>query len=227
MPMPDHKIDKNWLFKLETNIRKLMFLWICILSVMVICLFIIIIFLFPLKEKEPYLLFFSNADQNFVRVEKANGDYKNQKALIYSLVAAYVQNRETINRINDVARYEDVRLQSSSEVWDQLEKLVMQKGSVYQNNSIKRNIEIINVSLVAKNIAQVDFLTKTYYANTLQSTKRRRATLAYLFEDQEITFNNIPKNPTGFKVIGYEITEVYIPQEDKNEISSTKKGREK
>lgn len=214
--MNDKKIDKNWLFKLEINIRKIMFLMVCVLSIMVIAQFIIIIFLFPLKQKEPYLVFFSNADQNFVRVERANSDYKTQKALVYSLVSAYVQKRETINRIDDVIRYEDIRLQSSSEVWDGLENLVTQKGSVYQNESIKRNIEIINVSLVVNNIAQIDFVTKTYYANRLESTKRRRATVAYVFDDQEITFNNIPKNPTGFKVIGYEITEVYLPQEEKN-----------
>ncbi|PAF46765.1 hypothetical protein BKH41_08630 [Helicobacter sp. 12S02232-10] len=212
--MGDRKIDKNWLFKLENNIRRLMFVWIIVLSITVIALLIIIIFLFPLKEKEPYLVFFSQADQNFVRVEKANGDYKSQRALIYSLVAAYVQKRETINRIDDIPRYEDIRLQSSSEVWGQFEKLVRQKGSVYQNNSIKRNIEVVNVSLVAKNIAQIDFIARVYYAGSLQSVKRRRATLAYVFDDQEITFNNIPKNPTGFKVIGYEITEVYIPQDD-------------
>lgn len=213
--MNDKKIDKNWLFKLEINIRKIMFSMVCVLSVMVIAQFIIIILLFPLKQKEPYLVFFSNADQNFVKVEKANSNYKTQKALVYSLVAAYVQKRETINRIDDVIRYEDIRLQSSSEVWDGLENLVTQKGSVYQNESIKRNIEIINVSLVVNNIAQIDFVVKTYYSNRLESTKRRRATLAYVFDDQEITFNNIPKNPTGFKVIGYEITEVYLPQEEK------------
>ena len=204
------KTDPNYIYRMERHIKQYMFLWILTLSLIIIMLVICFIVLLPLKQKQPYLVFFSNADTNFVRVEQANYDIRSDEALLKSIIATYLINRETINRIDDIERYEKVRFQSSPEVWNMFEKIVKQENSIYSSNEVYRNIKIINLSILDRKIANIDFISEITQSNTKKSiTKRYRATLAYDFINQELNFNSVPENPSGFIVNGYALTEIF------------------
>ncbi|SQC36312.1 Type IV secretion system protein [Helicobacter fennelliae] len=205
----EYKKDANFLFKLERHIKQYMFFWIIIESAIIALLVLTIMAMLPLKQNVPYLVFFSNAENNFVRVEAGNLDIRSEEALLKSILASYVQKRETINRIDDEARFEDVRDQSSHKVWDTFRRIVTQENSIYQNKDIYREIHILNLSVLSKNVANVDFISITTDTKN-KALKRYRATLKYDFVNQQISFESVPRNPTGFIVEDYALTEVFI-----------------
>lgn len=206
----DLKRDPNHIFRTERNIKATMFLWILILSVIIMLLIVGFFILLPLKQKEPYLVFFSNADTNFVRVEQGNYDIRADEALLKSIIATYLLNREIINRIDDIERYEKIRIQSSREVWELFETIVKQDGSIYQAKDVYRNAKIINLSILSKNVANIDFITETRSGNSNRALlKRYRATLQYDFINQELSFDSVPENPSGFVVTGYALSEIF------------------
>ena len=206
----DLKRDPNHIFRTERNINATMFLWILILSGIIMLLIVGFFILLPLKQKEPYLVFFSNADTNFVRVEQGNYDIRADEALLKSIIATYLLNREIINRIDDIERYEKIRIQSSKEVWELFETIVKQDGSIYQAKDVYRNAKIINLSILSKNVANIDFITETRSNNSNRALlKRYRATLQYDFINQELSFDSVPENPSGFIVTGYALTEIF------------------
>lgn len=205
------KKDPNYIFQAERTLKQTMFLIILALCVVIVFLVIGFFVLLPLKQKQPYLVFFSNADTNFVRVEQANYNIRADEALLKSILASYLLNREIINRIDDIERFEKVRIQSSYDVWDMFEKIVKQDGSIYQEKDIYRNVKIINLSILSKNIANIDFVTETFNIGEPNKilTKRYRATLEYDFKNQELNYDNVPENPSGFVVKGYALTEIF------------------
>ncbi|MBZ7963315.1 virulence protein [Campylobacter sp. W0049] len=209
MAFNDEKKDPNFIFALERNIKAYMLWIIIILTAIVISLSVAITFLTPLKEVKPYLVFFSNAETNFVKVEQAGMDMRADENLLKSILAGYVQKRETINRIDDVQRYEEIRMQSKKNVWDTFVNLVKTPNSIYTSNGVYRTIEIINVSILNKNIATIDFFAKiTNRDGSVNSYKKYRATLYFDFQPIEMTYNSVPKNPTGFIVEQYSITDI-------------------
>lgn len=211
------KKDPNYIFRTERNIKQYMFIWILILSLIIILLIIGFIVLLPLKQKEPYIVFFSNADTNFVRVEQANYNIRADEALLKSIIATYLINRETINRIDDIERYEKVRQQSTKEVWNTFQRIVMQDDSIYSSEDVYREVKIINLSVLDKKVANIDFISQISKNGEKEPTKRYRATIGYTFENQEISFDSVPENPSGFKVTGYALTEIYDTKQRQQE----------
>ncbi len=67
--------------------------------------------------------------------------------------------RETINRVDDSERYEEIRLQSQKCVGNILKLSKSSKFYLYNARSF-RSIEIINVSIFNKNVATIDFIAK-------------------------------------------------------------------
>lgn len=207
MAFKDNKIDPNFIFKLERNIKAYMLYLIIVLATIISLLAGAIMFLTPLKEKQPYLVFFSNADTNFVSIKQANTNMRADENLLKSIIAGYVKKREIINRIDDVDRYEEIRIQSSSQVWTTFSNLVKQSNSIYTTANLYRDIEIINVSILSTNVATIDFIAIIKIGEE-QEIKKYRATLYYDFENIEINYDSVPKNPTGFIVKQYSITDI-------------------
>lgn len=203
------KKDPNHIFALERNMKQYLFVLNIIFALIIIILFILFTILLPLKEDKPYLVFFSEAENNFVRVMPANLDVRSDEALLKGIIAGYVLKRETINRVDDAERYEEIRNQSKSNVWTTFEALIKQENSIYSAKGIYRDIKIINSSILDKQVATVDFTaTVMHEATAEKSFKRYRATLQYDFTEQELNFDSLPKNPTGFIVNEYALTEV-------------------
>ncbi|KGI55491.1 type IV secretion system protein [Campylobacter sp. MIT 97-5078] len=201
--------DSNFIFNLERNIRQYFFILNIIFAVIIVLLILLFSLLLPLKEKKPYLVFFSDAQSNFVRVEQANYNIRANEALLKGIIASYVLKRETINRIDDIQRYEEIRMQSASKVWTTFSTLVAQANSIYSTRGIFREIKIINSSILTDKVATVDFTATTINQSTGEKNfKRYRASLSYDFRNVELNFDSLPKNPTGFIINEYALTEV-------------------
>lgn len=208
----EKKTDPNYLFLLERNLKAYMLYIILILALISTLLALALVFLMPLKETKPYLVFFSNGENNFVKVTEANYPIRSDEALMKNILSGYVLNRETINRINDEERYEITRIQSDINVWKAFQSLVTEKNSIYTTKNLYRNIRILNVTLLSKNVATIDFvIEQTNKTRTETQFFNYRASLEFDFAPKEDnTYNTTIKNPTGFVVKNYALNAIDI-----------------
>lgn len=212
MAFNESKKDPNFIFKLERNIKAYMLYTIIILAIICALLAIAIITLTPLKETKPYLVMFSNGESNFVKIANANTDIRTDTALLKNILAGYIINRESINRINDIERYEIVRTQSSRAIWEAFQNIVNAKNSVYTTKNLYRSVKIINVAILNKNVSTIDFtIEQSNKARTEIKWFDYRATLYFDFErgtNTQDTYNSNLSNPTGFIVKEYALTSI-------------------
>ncbi|RKV07696.1 hypothetical protein DDP43_02365 [Helicobacter pylori] len=184
-------------------------------------LIILLIVLLPLKQKEPYLVQFSNNKENFALVQKADSTITANKALIRSLVGAYVLNRESITHIeqHEKMRQNTIKEQSSNEVWYEFEKLIAHYDSIYTNPLLTRKVKIANIYL-DKDLAYIEIEVSLYHSGELESLKRYKVVMSFEFKKQEINFDSMSLNPTGFIVTGYDVTEIAILKDldEKNKV---------
>lgn len=215
MIVKDNKKDPHFIYKLERNIKAYMLYTIIILAFIIVLLALAISFLTPLKETKPYLVMFSNAESNFVKIAEANLDIRSDIGLLKNILSGYVQNRESINRIDDIQRYELIRVQSDRSVWEAFQNLVKSKNSVYTTSNLYRAVKIINVAILSKNVATVDF---TIEQSNKQRTELRwfnyRATLNYDFVPNEDTYSSNLSNPTGFVVKEYALSNINLNEKE-------------
>lgn len=78
----EYKKDANFLFKLERHIKQYMLFWIIIESALIALLVLTIMAMLPLKQNVPYLVFFSNAETNFIPATPGNLDIRSEEALL-------------------------------------------------------------------------------------------------------------------------------------------------
>lgn len=209
MAFDDKKVDPNFIFKMERNIKAYMFYIIIALSVVSVSLSIAIALLTPLKETKPMLLKFSEADSRFVTMSDTNLNVRSDEQLLKSILAGYVKNREMINRIDDIERYNEIRVQSSRQVWEAFQTLVADPSSIYTTKNYYRDIQIINVTLLSQTVATVDFQAIiTNPSETEKTYMKYRSAIEYDFEKQNNTYADTIKNPTGFIVKQYRVTQI-------------------
>lgn len=154
---------------------------------------------------------FLNQDKHYAIIQRADKSISSNEALARSLIGAYVLNRESINRIDDKSRYELVRLQSSSKVWQRFEDLIKAQNSIYAQSHLEREIHIVNIAIYQQDnnpIASVSIAAKLTNENKLVYEKRYKIVLNYLFDTPDFDYASMPKNPTGFKITRYSITEI-------------------
>lgn len=216
--------DAGSIFKMERKIGDYLILIAGFFFLISFIEFILILTLFPLKEKEPYLVNFTNDTQSFAIIQKADQSITANEALNRQLLGAYILNRETINRIDDKQRSDTIKEQSSPEVWNVFERIVAQEDSIYSNKNLTRVVKIINIAIIKKSYANADVSISLYAGGVLKSEKRYRIVISYKFKTIAIDYNSLPKNPTGFTVTGYAITEIAIIKElpDENKIKQSK-----
>ncbi|AQW80384.1 type IV secretion system protein VirB8 [Campylobacter pinnipediorum subsp. pinnipediorum] len=216
MAFEDKKVDPNFIFKMERNIKAYMLYIIIALTVVSVSLSIALALLTPLKETKPVLLKFSEADSRFVTISDTSLNIRGDEQLLKSIIAGYVKNRELINRIDDIERYNEIRTQSSRQVWEAFQTLVADPNSIYTTKSYYRDIQILNVSILSKNVATVDFQAEiTNPSGTDKSFKKYRSAIEYDFQNQSSTYLDNIKNPTGFIVSKYRVTQILDERKDK------------
>ena len=198
MAFEERKIDPNFIFRAERSIKAYMFYTIIALAVVSVSLAVAIALLTPLKETKPVLLKFSDGDSRFVTIDDTSLN-----------VRSNVKNREMINRIDDAERYNEIRTQSSRQVWEAFQSLVSDPNSIYTTKNYFRNIQILNVAVLSQNVATVDFQAEiTNPTRTEVSYKKYRSAIEYDFRNQSGTYADTMKNPTGFIVSKYQITQI-------------------
>ncbi len=207
------QLDLGSVFRLERKMTQVAFRFVLLGGFVVIALSLAIVLMMPLVRVEPVLIDFANADKHFAIIQRADAKIEQNEALMRALVGSYILNRETINHIDDQERYESVRLQSTSAVFKTFEGLVAGEHSIYTNENIDREVKIINISIYkkgkAQNIAVSDVVVKLFNQGYLSYEKRYRITLSFTFlEKLKFDYNSMPKNPTGFEVLKYSITEI-------------------
>ncbi|HDX6248670.1 type IV secretion system protein [Campylobacter hyointestinalis] len=209
MALEDKKLDPNFIFQAERNIKAYMLYVILTLAVVSISLSVAIALLTPLKETKPVLLKFSDGDSRFVTIDDTDLNVRNSEELLKSILAGYVKNRELINRIDDAERYNEIRTQSSRQVWEDFQNLVSDPNSIYATKNYYRDIKIINVAILSQNVATIDFQAEiTNPTRTEVTYKKYRSAIEYDFRKQSNTYADIMKNPTGFIVDKYRVTQI-------------------
>ncbi len=213
--------DASIIYHLEKKLGDYIFYVACFFFGTTALLIILLIVLLPLKQKEPYLVQFSNNKENFALVQKADSTITANKALIRSLVGAYVLNRESITHIeqHEKMRQNTIKEQSSNEVWYEFEKLIAYYDSIYTNPLLTRKVKIANIYL-DKDLAYIDIEVSLYHSGELESLKRYKVVMSFEFKKQEINFDSMSLNPTGFIVTGYDVTEIAILKDldEKNKV---------
>ncbi|GMB95912.1 VirB8/TrbF family protein [Helicobacter sp. NHP22-001] len=206
-------LDLNSVFQVQRRNATIAYRLVVLLSFISLALVVALIILLPLKKTEHHFIDFANQDKHYAIIQKADGNLASNEALVRSLVGQYVLDRESINRIDDKERYEVVRLQSEAQVWQIFENLVASKNSIYTAQQLTRDIHIINISLLKQskeqNIAQVQIVAKLFRAGNPLSEKRYNIVLSFAFKPLP-AFDTamMPKNPTGFQVTRYSVTEM-------------------
>ncbi len=213
--------DASVIYHLEKKLGDYIFYVACFFFGTTALLIILLTVLLPLKQKEPYLVQFSNNKENFALVQKADSTITANKALIRSLVGAYVLNRESITHIeqHEKMRQNTIKEQSSNEVWYEFEKLIAHYDSIYTNPLLTRKVKIANIYL-DKDLAYIDIEVSLYHSGELESLKRYKVVMSFEFKKQEINFDSMSLNPTGFIVTGYDVTEIAILKDldEKNKV---------
>ncbi|GMB91228.1 type IV secretion system protein [Helicobacter ailurogastricus] len=206
-------LDLNSVFRIERRNSALAYKLVVLLSFISLALIVALVMLLPLKKTEHHFIDFANQDKHYAIIQKADGNLASNEALVRSLVGQYILDRESINHIDDQDRYELVRLQSDSQVWQVFESLVASKSSIYTAKKLARDIHIVNIALLKQskeqNIAQVQIVTKLFEGGKPLSEKRYNIVLSFVFKPLP-TFDTamMPKNPTGFQVTRYSVTEM-------------------
>lgn len=216
--------DAGSIFKIERKIGDYLILIALFFFLTSFIEFVIILALLPLKEKEPYLVTFTNDTQSFAIIQKADQSITANEALNRQLLGAYILSRESINRIDDKQRNEIIREQSSPEVWNVFERIIAQEDSIYSNENLTRVVKIVNISIIKKGYANADVSISLFYNGILKSEKRYRIVISYKFKTLAIDYKSLPKNPTGFTVTGYSITEIATIKDldEENKVNSSK-----
>ncbi len=209
MALEDKKIDPNFLFKAERSIKAYMLYTIGALAGVSIALSIAIALLTPLKETKPVLLKFSDADSRFVTISDTDLNVRNDQELLKSIIAGYVKSRELINRIDDIERYNEVRSQSARPVWEAFQNLVSDPNSIYTAKGYIRDIQILNVVVLSNSVATIDFQAEiTTPSRSEVSYKKYRSALEFDFRTDSRSYADAMKNPTGFVVTKYQVTQI-------------------
>lgn len=216
--------DAGSIFKMERKIGDYLILIALFFFLTSFIEFVIILALLPLKEKEPYLVTFTNDTQSFAIIQKADQSITANEALNRQLLGAYILSRESINRIDDKERNEIVREQSSPEVWKVFERIIAQEDSIYSNENLTREVKIVNIAIIKKGYANADVSISLFYNGVLKSEKRYRIVISYKFKTLAIDYKSLPKNPTGFTVTGYSITEIATIKDldEENKVNNSK-----
>ena len=199
--------DSMQIYNLKNNLTNILYKLLIVFVTLNIVQAFIIFSLLPLKEKVPYLVRFSNASMNFAEVNKADEKISQNKHIKKSLVIAYIINAETKNNIDDKTRKNIISTQSNSNVWKRFKSIYEMKDSVFTNDSLTRNINIIAINMVPNtNFAQVDFQATVKNNNEVIKKSNFRVILEFKFGEMQVKYDDIGNNPTGFKVISYSIS---------------------
>lgn len=162
------------------------------------------------KTPEPIIFEVDKAAHKVVRVEK--GDLgQTQTSLLRSVAfREYVEQRETLNHIDEVDRWKKVKLLSSKSVWKDFYNVMnpeINDASPFANKRFKRKIEIITDYPISSKIHRVEYYATDFINDEQYPTQRYVAVIKYGSSDAFVSYEDRFINIGGLIVTNYEIYE--------------------
>jgi len=172
--------------------------------------------LLPLKEKVPYLYAFDHATGEVTKVgelEKTSLS-SNWEVTRYFLMQ-YVINHESYNGDNINYPYQMVWAQSSDEVQKQYDNEVSSTNpnSPYKFYGKDKYIttRVISINRLNDNTVDIKFEKKLHdRASTSEQVTHKEAIIKWEYATAEITQKMLDRDPLGFKVIYYQVSQVSL-----------------
>lgn len=190
--------------------KKVLLTGLIIEFAVIVVLVILIISLFPLKEKEVHYTIMEDATDKIVTTIKPGATFTGDQLLVDYFVKDYVRERETWNGIKDAdaERYRYTRTASSRKVLEKMNAALNHFMERSQKNDFKRGVKIVRVSTLTPTIKQVEFETfdeELRSGRLEKSTRNWIATLKISFGDRKIPYEFKDVNPLHLVVEEYSI----------------------
>lgn len=174
------------------------------------------LFLLPLKEKVPYLYAFDHATGEITKIGALEpATLSSNWALSRYFLIHYVISRESYDADNLDIPYQLVWAQSADNVRKQYEEEVKSGNlhSPYRLYGKEKYIttRVISINTLNDNTVDVKFI-KTLHdraANTEQVTQKE-AIIKWKFDEADISQKMLDRDPLGFKVTYYQVTQVNL-----------------
>lgn len=185
--------------------------------ILVIILFISIVMncsLFPLKQKVPYLYTFNNSTGEIsILGELKTSQIDNNWEMERFFLRRYVTNREMYDYDNVQYPYQIAWAMSSNNVRNEYDKLISSDDAPYKKYGKEQviNVHILSVSKLSNYTASVRF-EKSLTDRTSGVTKvsQEEAIIKWNYENKPQTQEMLDRDPLGFKVIYYRVSEVNL-----------------
>jgi|GEM_PF-1766581 len=214
-----YKASEDWFYDMYHSQT----VWVKRLSIGVIVLFILLLLsiatnflLFPLKQKVPYLYTFDKATGEVSKLgeldhTKLGADW----AMSRFFITQYVVDRESYDFYNIDLPYQIAWAMSNDEVRKQYEQEVNSQIATSPYKVYGKDkyitIEVLSISKLNEHAATVRF-TKVLH-DRLAGTKtpiEKEAVIKWTYEQQETTQRMLDRNPLGFKVNYYTVSQINL-----------------
>jgi type IV secretion system protein VirB8 len=174
------------------------------------------LFLFPLKEKVPYLYAFDHATGEITKIGTLESTPLSANwELSRYLLMRYVMNREGYDADNIEVPYQQVWSQSADNVRHQYEEQVQSSNahspySLYGKDKYL-TVHVISINKLNDDTVDIKFEKKIHdrVSNTEQVIPKE-AIVKWQFDQAQISQKMLDRDPLGFKVTYYQVSQVNL-----------------
>ncbi|MDR3491000.1 MAG: type IV secretion system protein [Gammaproteobacteria bacterium] len=209
----------DWAYDIHQShtlwLRRCLFVLVGLLILLTLSL-ILNLMLFPLKEKVPYLYAFDHASGEVTKVGTLESTTlsSNWEMSRYFLIH-YVIQYESYDFDNVEQPYQMVWAQSADNVKKQYESLVKSSNSDSPYKLYGKDkyitVRVISINRLNENTVDVKF-EKTLHDRAASSEQitQKEAIVKWEFTQSETTQKMLDRDPLGFKVIYYQVSQVNL-----------------
>lgn len=183
---------------------------------------VLLLSLFPLKEKIPMFVHFLSKDEQIVVIEPYETSKKSIHRIKEWMARDYIVKRETIDFATEIDRYTQLQFLSTSEMSKSFLKDYDPKinaQSPYQiakANNYLRTVDIIRSNNLNNHQVQVEFRMTDTIKNTLVvfEIKTIVAIVTFVEKTEEYKGNDYLNNPFGYLISDYStgIKKIFTPE---------------
>lgn len=216
-----YKASSDWFYDMYHSQT----VWVRKLTIGIVLLFVLLLLsvitnllLFPLKQRVPYLYSFDKATGEVTKLgelepNKLSANWEMSRFFL----TRYVLSRESYDYYNIDLPYQIAWAMSDDEIRKQYEQEVdshveTSPYKVYGKNKYIA-VDVVSISRLNDYTASVHF-NKVLYdreAGTKQAVEKE-AIIKWKYEPPETTQKMLDRNPLGFKVIYYQVSQVNLEQ---------------
>lgn len=166
------------------------------------------------KEKipEPIIFEVDKASHQIVRIERG-GLNRDERSVIRSFgLRGYVIDRETINHVDDMVRWQNVKLKSSGRVFEEFNNIMnpdINPESIYLDKNFTRSVEIITEYPIDRNTHRIEFYITDAIKGEEKPPQRYVAVIKYDNSQTRVLYKNQYLNLDGLRVTGYSIRNLH------------------